>query len=724
MLTKVLQGRKEFFWVGICIGVVVFIVFGQTLQFDFVSWDDPLHITANDLVRDFSFIGFFDELTNYYGHTWLTHYVWGIVYSISDGNPMYFHLLNIVFHIVNSLLVYVLAKKLFNEKLIPFFIAVLFAVHPLHVEPVVWASAFKDLFFSFFYLLGVLLYINYLDKNKVWKLIIICIVFFFASSSKIQALHFPIVLIIVELFYNSRVKIKNIFFYIALFFLGIVHYYLIILISFTIFLIIHFNVLKIKSIKSITTIIKTTFRKHKVLFYSIFAILFIIVFISTIDLLPKLPPNFWDFERNIFYFTLSERILMSGYALTYYIKMFFAPFTLIAVHPYPNFDIIGTTGRFFPYLLVYPIIILVSYSILRYKKINISDKKLFFLGLLFFLINISFVLHIIPIHGRLIVADRYAYLAIFGLLIVVFVLLEKLLRINRAYIIVFSTFILLFYVYQSKSYSKVWSDSLSLYDDVISKNPDIAFPYNNKALFYFHEGNYNLAIENFEMALSADSTYYNAYYNKALLFLEIGDYHHAISDFNFAIKHTPFDDPEILTSRGWTYYLLQYYEYAINDYNTAIEIDSTYHLAYNNRALLKFDIGDFQGAFNDVNLAIEYNPKMYEAFNNRGWFKLESNDIHGALHDFEQAYKLNPEYSNSLMNLAWTHFLDNNYHAAAKYYKEAFDRNNNNIKALYYLGLSELNRNNVDDACYYLRMAKERGYVEAVEVVREWCGDF
>jgi protein O-mannosyl-transferase len=728
MFTKFLHVKKEFFWVFACIGVVVFVVFGQSVQFDFVSWDDPIHITGNELVYDFSHVDFFNNLTNYYGHTWLTHYYWGVVYTISDGNPMYFHLLNVIFHTINSLLVYVLAKKLFNEKLIPIFVAILFAVHPLHVEPVVWASAFKDLFFSFFYLLSILVYIDYLDKNKVWKLGIICILFFLSSSSKIQALHLPLVLLFIELYRTSKLSLKSILFFILLSLLGIKQYSIFIWFS-GLFIIVDYMDLSVSKIKEISQNFKDYLKSKKLkiriivsLLSGSFLLAVILFFISKLSGINI--SNYWDFEQNIFYFSISERILMSAYALTYYIKMYFAPITLIAVHPYPNFDLSGTAESFIPYLLVYPLIITVSYIIFRNKRISNADKKLFFFGLLFFLINISFVLHIIPIHGRLIVADRYAYLSIFGLLIIVFILLEKLLRINRVYIIVFSSIFFFFYVYQSKSYSKVWSDSFSLYDDVISKKPEIAFPYNNKGLLYFQERNYNLAIENFELALSADSTYYNAYYNKALLFLEIGDYNEAISDFNFAIKHTPFDDSEILTSRGWTYYLLQNYEYAINDYNTAIEIDSTYDLAYNNRALLKFDIGDFQGAFIDVNKAIDCNPNMYEAYNNRGWFKLESNDIHGALHDFEQAYKLNPEYSNSLMNLAWTHFLDYNYHAAAKYYKEAFDRNNNNIKALYYLGLSELNRNNLDDACYYLSMAKERGYVEAIEAVKEWCVDF
>jgi tetratricopeptide (TPR) repeat protein len=846
LIIKLAKDKKELAVVCLSIFAVTIVIYGNTLGFSFVNWDDPLHITDNPLVQDFSFKNFFQNYEPIYLHTWFTHLIWGVIYKLSNGNPVFFHLINVIFHAINSIMIYYLAKFVLKNKLIPFVIAVLFVAHPLHVEAVVWASAFKDISFSFFYLLGILVYINYLNKNRVWKILLICLLYFLASSSKIQALHFPVVLVLIELLKNSKIVNKNIFLFLSLIFLGFRESYVFIIIAIILILMytsLHYKwINKAYSLKFTTGLklsvkldffticllfgfifnisfkllvagffssllvsglifgligffyirIKTSSVKNKniklnvlqgvlvainllliYLFVSIdyileaydvrvfayvLSFLFIVVYVlklfkqrnekvitgfkyisyifyfsiiifsgliifilfnlNGIEYLSGL--YLWAADSE-FHFTIIERILMSGYALVFYIKAFFIPIENIAVHPYPNFDIAGTMESFYPYLFVYLIIIFIAFLFIRTKKVNFEKKKQLFFGLLFFLINISFVLHIIPIHGRIIVADRYAYLAIFGLLVVLFVVLDKLLKSNKFYLVLFSLCLLFFYTYQSKSYSSVWSDSISLYDDVIKKNPDIAFPYNNKALFYYHQGNYDLALENYALAISTDSSYNNAYYNRGLLLLDIGDYNGAVSDFSLAIKYLPINDPEIFTSRGWTYYLLQNYELAINDYKAAIEIDSTYHLAYNNRALLKFDIGDFQGAFIDVDKAIEFNPNMHEAYNNRGWFKLNSDDVVGALHDFEQAYDLNPNFFNAVMNLAWTNFLDKNYHEAAKYYKEAYDLSPNNQQAIYYLGLSEFNCDNVDVACYYFRIASEMGHEDAYKMLQDNC---
>jgi len=730
-MLKAFKDNKEFTIIALIVIIITVLIFGNTLSFSFVNWDDPLHITDNILVRDFSITHFIQDYEPYYLYTWLTHLIWGIVYKLSDGNPMFFHLLNIVFHAINSILIYYLGKFIFKEKRIPFIIALLFIVHPVHVEAVAWSSAFKDVLFSFFYLAGILVYVNYLNKHKLWKIILVGFLYFLATSSKIQALHFPVILIIVELFKNRKIAFKHVFLFLALMFFGFRNFQVALILSALCLLIFIFTYYKNISFKTLRAVhvklLNNLYQKKTFLIwiyrgFLLFGFICLAFFIG--DKLLNMVGGFdLDADQVLFQFNFLERLLMSGYALFYYVKSFLFAFNNIAVNPYPNFDLPDVLNSFYPYLLIYIVIISVVVIIWRGKYFSIDKKNQLLFGLLFFLINVSFVLHFMPIHGRVIVADRYVYLAIFGLFVCLFVVLDKVFRRNKFYLVIISVVLFGLYAYQSKIYSSVWSYSISLYDDVIEKNPDIAFPYNNKALFYFYEGNYKDALINYELAISKDSTFTNAHYNKGLLFLDKGEYNQALSDFTLAITYSRITDPEILTSRGWVYYLLGNYDSAVKDYNLAIEADTSYSIAYNNRALCNFEMNNLQNAFQDVNTAIDLNPKMHEAYNNRGWFKLNSDDVVGALHDFEQAYQLNSQFFNAVMNLAWAHFLLNSYEGAAHYYKEAYDLNPKNVQVVYYLALSEYHCGRINNACYYFQIASEMGHQEAFKMKMEICAD-
>lgn len=726
-----LKGNKENTIVALIVFIVSVLIFGNTLSFSFVNWDDPLHITDNILVKDFSVKDFFQNYEAYYLYTWLTHMIWGIVYKLSDGNPMFFHLLNVVFHAVNSIFIYYLGKFIFKEKRIPFIIAILFIVHPVHVEAVAWSSAFKDVIFSFFYLAGILVYINYLNKHKLWKIVLLCVLYFLATSSKIQALHFPVVLVLIELFKNRRLAFKHIFLFLALMFFGFRNFQVALILSSLCFLIFIFTYYKNISFKTLRVlhgkllIYLKQKRAFLIWIYRGFVIggfIWVLFFIGEKLILVINGFNL-DADQVLYHFNFLERLLMSGYALFYYVTSFLFPFNNIAVNPYPNFNLPDVLNSFFPYLLIYVALITVVVIIWRGKYFSIAKKNQLLFGLLFFLTNVSFVLHFMPIHGRVIVADRYAYLAIFGLFLCLFVILDKVFRRNKFYLVIISVGLFVLYAYQSKTYSSVWNYSLSLYDDVIKKNPDIAFPYNNKALFYYYEGNYNDALINYELAISKDSTFTNAYYNRGLLLLDKGEYNQALSDFTLAIKYSRITDPEILTSRGWVYYLLGNYDSAVKDYNLAIEADTSYSIAYNNRALCHFEMNNLENAFQDVNMAIDLNGEMHEAYNNRGWFKLNSNDVVGALHDFEQSYQLNSQFFNAVMNLAWAHFILESYEGAAHYYKEAYDLNPKNVQVVYYLALSEYHCGRINKACYYFQIASEMGHQEAFKMKMDICAD-
>jgi hypothetical protein len=130
-------------------------------------------------------------------------------YWISKGNPKWFHFVNVLIHLFNLILVFIFIYKLSgNKKWIACITALLFAIHPLHVESVAWISERKDLLYSAFFLGGLLIYLNYLNKKSLITLGSVFLLFVFSLLSKPAAVIFPVVLLVID-YFNERLDQKQ-----------------------------------------------------------------------------------------------------------------------------------------------------------------------------------------------------------------------------------------------------------------------------------------------------------------------------------------------------------------------------------------------------------------------------------------------------------------------------------------------------------------------------------
>lgn len=156
------------------------LVFLRALTCDFINWDDPLYVTENMAIRilDWEFVRS-AFMTSYMGWwmplTWISfaldYQMWGI-------NPFGYHLTNILLHAANTGMVVLIAGQLFEQyfqkegrpewphRIAALFSGLLWGIHPLRVESVVWVTERKDVLNGFFSLLTVLLYLCYLQRKK------------------------------------------------------------------------------------------------------------------------------------------------------------------------------------------------------------------------------------------------------------------------------------------------------------------------------------------------------------------------------------------------------------------------------------------------------------------------------------------------------------------------------------------------------------------------------
>jgi len=148
----------------------VWAVFGQTAHHEFVNYDDQIYVYDNLAVSQglnwSGVVWAFKNLDAGFWHplTWLSLMTDAQLYGLQAGG---YHLTNVLFHAVNSLLLFFLLRRLTGAHWRSAFTAALFAVHPLHVESVAWISQRKDVLSAFFFLLSLWAYVCYAQGAEV-----------------------------------------------------------------------------------------------------------------------------------------------------------------------------------------------------------------------------------------------------------------------------------------------------------------------------------------------------------------------------------------------------------------------------------------------------------------------------------------------------------------------------------------------------------------------------
>ena len=195
--------------------VITFLCFVPSLQNDWVNWDDPTYVLNNPLIVSdsiqWSAIWKQEQVLGIYHPLTLLSYAFD--YQIWGTDPYGFHLTNIVFHALNTCLVFFVFRNLRTSLLISTIIALLFGIHPMHVESVTWISERKDVLYVFFLLLSWISYLLYrsADVHRKWGWYGLLLVLFACSIlSKPIAFVFPVILILSDYLLDGRFILKSI----------------------------------------------------------------------------------------------------------------------------------------------------------------------------------------------------------------------------------------------------------------------------------------------------------------------------------------------------------------------------------------------------------------------------------------------------------------------------------------------------------------------------------
>ena len=180
------------------VAVITALCLFPMLRNGFTNWDDEYYVVNNSLLRGPDWIGIFTRpvVSNYHPLTVLSL---AANFAISGKDPHSYLILNLLLHLLNVVLVFVFIYSISRRQtLVAFFTALIFGIHPMHVESVAWISERKDLLYTLFYLLALMQYWLFLRSRKPFRLWLCFLLFVLSMFSKPAAIVLPLVLFLMD----------------------------------------------------------------------------------------------------------------------------------------------------------------------------------------------------------------------------------------------------------------------------------------------------------------------------------------------------------------------------------------------------------------------------------------------------------------------------------------------------------------------------------------------
>ncbi len=604
--------------------IITIIAYLPTLNNDFTNWDDDHQVLENTDIKELSIENIITIFTSSYVGMYqpVTTLCFAVEYSLFRSNPSGYHIVSLLFHLLNITLVFWLIFRLMKKKDIALIVALLFAVHPMFVEAVAWVSARSTLLYSFFYLSSVISYLYYLQHNSIKYLITSILFFILSVLSKSMAVTLPILLLLCDFYRNRKLLSEQV----------ILEKIPFVILSFT------------------------------------FGLVTILLRESAI-------------EQTVGRFSIIDRFFLVPYQLLWYVGKFVVPINLSAYYPNPV-KINGFLPVYYYFSpIVLPLLVLIIFKLNKLRK-EITFSILFFIITISIVLKVyDFGDQIVTDRYTYI-----PYIGLFLIIGIIYKqVTDQNCNLLKPIQIVLLCLVLLFAVLTFNRV-KIWNNSISLWDDVIMKYNNIAIAYNNRGLGKELSGNIPEALEDYNVAINLNPEFYLPFVNRGNLFFKSGNYEEALRDFNTAIRFNPdFDrvynnrgtlrmksgdhgaalrdyntaielNPKFAQSyynRGVVKREMGDLQGALTDYNTAIKLNNKYNDAYYNRGLLKGQqLGDLHGAIDDLNNAIYLDHSKSEYFECRAIINSLLKKHTNALKDYNIAIQMDNENSNAYLNRA------------------------------------------------------------------------
>lgn len=585
--------------------VVCLVVYAKFIFFGHISWDDPEMVFKNKFVKTFAI----EELVtnhfvgNYIPITMLTHAVAWLLFENNDGAH---HVINILFHLLNGCLLYILGKRLFKNENIALISTVLFLLHPMQMESVGWISELKNVISTTFYVAGLISYLKYSQTLHKKDYAVMVILFLLGCLSKSSVVVFPLSLICLDIILQNKISTKFLVNKIPLLIISIA-----------------FGLINIKT--------------------------------QTADL-------FINYSHAFPYY---QRIGFAGYALLKYLMLFLLPVNLSVIYPYPSHT---NTALITGYLVVIllTVTLFFSYKNKRFNYLAISLFTLVNLILVLQFIPFGEVLYAdrymyVPIIGfgwLLGYTSSQIKIPVKTLSIILLCVLSfsSYLRANvwrsgiTLYEDILRNFPNSFVALNSVGVEYMMRDNndkaLYYLNKSIQVAPQNYKGYYNRGLLYLKNQKNELALKSFNQALDIYD-YPKARIGRGSAYHLLGNVPKAMEEANYILARDK-NNPKAHFILGNCYNDLNKLDDALREYNACIDFNGDEADFYFKRAIVFGKKQNFSASIRDMDMCLSLSPDYYEAYYWRGVAK--TNLKQNACEDFKIAAQKNHEPSIDAFN--------------------------------------------------------------------------
>jgi len=204
--------NSQHFWIYLILTLATLTVYWQVNHFEFTNYDDDEYVTKNKhIITGLTLENVKWVFTSQHGGNW--HPLTGLSHILDSQffgrNAGLHHIVNVLFHIANTLLLFTVLKQMTGKVGKSAFVAALFALHPLHTESVAWVSERKDVLSTFFWCLAIISYCHYVKIPCLSRYFLTLILFVCALMSKPMVVTLPFVLLLLDYWPLERLELKN-----------------------------------------------------------------------------------------------------------------------------------------------------------------------------------------------------------------------------------------------------------------------------------------------------------------------------------------------------------------------------------------------------------------------------------------------------------------------------------------------------------------------------------
>jgi tetratricopeptide (TPR) repeat protein len=680
---------------AILLGLATIVLYWPATQCDFISYDDPDYVTANDLIQNgISFENLRWALTSFVSANWHPITIWSHMLDcqLFGIKPWGHHLTSVVLHALNTALVFLFLRGLTGAVWRSVLVAVLFAIHPLRVESVAWVSERKDVLSTFFGLLTLICYTRYVQNvsSGKWQV---------ASDESADA--------------SPVTRHPSLFYALALvcFALGLMSKSMLVTWPFVLLLLDYWPLNRIQNSKFKIQSFKQLLLE-KIPFLALAAAACVATFIAQ--------KGAGAVSTSL---SLAQRFENVPISYCRYLGKMFWPTNLAIFYPHPG------NWPMAEVLLACLFLAVVSGLLL----VNRRRYPFLFMGWLWFIGTLVPVIGLVQV-GSQSLADRYTYVPSLGVLVLVVWGMNELVQRWRYLVVPLSVagaVVIVLCIEVTRHQLGYWQDSEMLFrhtltvtqnnflahnilgaalgmkgqtdeairhcEEAIRIKPDYAEAHSNLGNALLIKGQTGEAIDQYQQAIQIKPDFADAHYNLGNAFLNKGQVNEAIGQYKEAIRLKSYYAAayiglgNALDNKGQT-------DEAIDQFHKAIQIKPDSADAHYNLGNVILNKGKADEAAGQYQEAIRFEPEFAEAHYNLGNIFLKKGLTEEAINQYQEAIRFKPDLAEAHYNLGGVLLHQGQFNEAVGQYQEVIRLRPDFAEAHYYLGNTFLSNGQTDEA--------------------------